>query len=185
MADLTSPRLASMPDGWSLQGATAQTLEVAFRLGKQLGLSQLHGVDHSIGLDFDAALKFAAQNGQQAEVAWFGATVQRMEAYFNQLYARETISGIIAAQNNDAQADDGVALYQLMSRIGKDSVYVGADVATDWYKRNLRIYANVLRVLEPNDRVLVLIGDGHRPRLRQFFLQHPGVEFVPTLPYLK
>jgi opacity protein-like surface antigen len=160
--------------------------QVALRLAKQLGHPKVYPIDHRLGLDFNRALGFAAQNGQQDEVARFGATVQRIETYFSALYAKGTMSEIIAAQNSDAQADDGVALYQLMSRIGKDTTYVGADVATDWYKRNIRIYANILRLIDsPQDRVLVLIGGGHRPLLRQFFLQSPGYEFVPTLPYLR
>jgi len=49
----------------------------------------------------------------------------------------------------------------------------------------MRIYANILRIIDsPNDRVLLLIGGGHRPLLRQMLTQTPGYEFVPTLPYL-
>ena len=159
--------------------------QVAFRLAKQMGHAGVWAIDHQMGLAFDKAMEFAARNGQQDEVARFGATIQKIEAYFNRLYATGTIAEILAVQNSDAQADDGVAMYQLMSRIGKDTSYVGADIAADWYRRNIRIYANILRLIEPGDRVLVLIGGGHRPLLRQFFLQSPGYEFVPTLPYLK
>jgi hypothetical protein len=159
--------------------------QIAFRLAKQMGHTGLYAIDHRMGLDFEGAMRFAAQNGQQDEVARFGATIRRIEAYFNKLYATGTIGEILAVQNNDAQADEGVAMYQLMSRIGRDTSYAGADIAADWYRRNIRIYANILRVVEPGDRVLVLIGGGHRPLLRQFFIQSPGYEFVPTLPYLK
>lgn len=159
--------------------------QIALRLAKRLGHHEVYAIDHKMGLDFDGAMRFAMQNGQQDEVAKFGQTIQRIETYFNKLYASSTIAGILAAHNNDAQADEGIAVYQLLGRIGKDSVYAGADIASDWYKRNMRIYANLLRITRPDDRVLVLIGSGHRPLLRQFLLQTPGVEFVPTSPYLK
>jgi hypothetical protein len=159
--------------------------QLGFRLAQRFGHDRLHAIDHDLPLDIGAALSWAAQNGQPDQVAAFGAFVKRLEAWSSQVYATETITGIVAAQNDDARADDGVALYQLMSRIGRDSVYVGADVAADWYERNLRMYANLLRIVEPNDRVLVLVGGGHRPLLRQMLRQTPGVEFVPTMKYLK
>ena len=159
--------------------------QVAFRLGKQLGLTRLYAIDHSQGLDFAGAMQFAMANGQQDQVAAFQRLTKRIESIFGEIYAKGTMAQIVAAQNDDMRADEGIALYQLLSRIGKDSLYPGADIASDWYKRNIRIYANILRIIEsPNERVLVLIGGGHRPLLRQFLMQSPGYEFVPTLPYL-
>ncbi len=35
----------------------------------------------------------------------------------------------------------------------------------NWYHRNVRIFANVLRVTEPGDRLLMLYGAGHVPIL--------------------
>ena len=119
--------------------------QLAFRLARRLGHAQVYAIDHQVGLDFSGAMAYAAQHGQQEEAAKFGATIQRIEGYFNTLYETGTIAEILAAQNSDSQADDGVAIYQLLSRIGRDSVYAGADVASDWYKRNIRIYANILR----------------------------------------
>ena len=162
-----------------------ETDQIAMRLARQLGHARLYAIDHPLSLDFDAAMKYAAANGQQDQLAWFGGTMQKIERYFSEVYARGTIAEILAAQNEDERAVEGIALYQLMSRIGKDTSYIGADIASDWYKRNLRIYTNILRIIDsPNDRVLVLIGGGHRPLLRQLFMQTPGYDFVPTLPYL-
>jgi hypothetical protein len=155
------------------------------RLAKRLGHKRLYAIDHQMDLDFDAAMKYAATHGQQDQIAWFTGIIQRIEKYFGELYARGTIGEILAGQNDDEHAVEGIGMYQLMSRIGKDTSYVGADIAATWYHRNVRIYANVLRIVDsPNDRVLVLIGGGHRPLLRQLFMQTPGFDFVPTLPYL-
>jgi hypothetical protein len=45
-----------------------------------------------------------------------------------------------------------------MATVGSAKNYVGADVVSDWYKRNLKIYANLSRIAEPNDRILLIIG---------------------------
>jgi hypothetical protein len=37
-------------------------------------------------------------------------------------------------------------------------VYGGADMVADWYKRNLRIFANLTRISEPGDRVFIIYG---------------------------
>lgn len=66
---------------------------------------------------------------------------------------------------------------------GRD--YAGADMTGNWYHRNVRIYANILRVCKPGDRLLVLYGSGHVAPLAHF-LETSG-EFVldDVLPYLE
>jgi hypothetical protein len=55
--------------------------------------------------------------------------------------------------------------------IGKGADYVGTDHLTEWYKRNLRIYTNITRIITSNDdRVLVLIGAAHLNLLGWFAL---------------
>ena len=159
--------------------------QIAFRLAKRLGHTRLYAVDNRIDLDFDTALKYAATHGQQDQIAWFTSVTQKLDRYFGDVYAHGTIAQILAVQNDDDHASEGIGMYQLLARMGGDTVYAGADLASDWYKRNMRIYANVLRVTTPSDRVLLVIGGGHRPLLRQMFQQTPGLEFVPTLPYLQ
>ncbi len=58
--------------------------------------------------------------------------------------------------------------------------YRGADLlAVSWYDRNLRIFRNIQRITESNDdRILVVIGNGHAAILRQLFEMSPEFEFV-------
>ncbi len=65
--------------------------------------------------------------------------------------------------------------------VGFPDHHIGADLVGEWYKRNLRIYANVWRaVQEGDDRVLLMIGQGHVWTLRQFFRENPDFEVVPV-----
>ncbi|MEM8586019.1 MAG: DUF5694 domain-containing protein [Bacteroidota bacterium] len=55
----------------------------------------------------------------------------------------------------------------------------GADaLALHWYSRNLRIFRNIQRISEPNDRVLVIFGAGHLGILRQQFESTPEFELI-------
>ena len=58
--------------------------------------------------------------------------------------------------------------------------YRGADlIAASWYDRNLRIFRNIQRITKgPEDRILVIIGNGHAAILRQLFQASPEYEFV-------
>ena len=54
------------------------------------------------------------------------------------------------------------SLYLEMAVVGKDDNYVGADLVADWYKRNLRIYRNLIGLnFKGEDRILILYGAGH------------------------
>lgn len=56
----------------------------------------------------------------------------------------------------------------------------GADaLAMDWYNRNLRIYRNIQKgASSPNDRILVLFGQGHVSILKQLFEADPAYKLV-------
>jgi hypothetical protein len=63
---------------------------------------------------------------------------------------------------------------------GRDTTFVGARLTSVWYDRNLKIFNNILRGIDPRkDRtVLVLFGSGHTAVLRQFFASHPRFQLV-------
>lgn len=65
--------------------------------------------------------------------------------------------------------------------VGFPDHHVGADVVAQWYKRNLRTYANIWRAVdEDDDRVVLLIGQNHVWPLRHFFRGNPDFEVVPV-----
>ena len=58
--------------------------------------------------------------------------------------------------------------------------YDGADkLSIWWYNRNVRIFSNILKLTSgPEDRILLVIGNGHAAILRQLFEASPQYEFV-------
>ncbi|MEJ2585713.1 MAG: DUF5694 domain-containing protein [Robiginitalea sp.] len=58
--------------------------------------------------------------------------------------------------------------------------YRGADlISIWWYNRNLRIFRKIQQLTEgPEDRILIVIGNGHAAILRQLFEMSPEYEFV-------
>ena len=63
--------------------------------------------------------------------------------------------------------------------LGNDEEYPATDSLTGWwYNRNLRIFSNVMRVMEPGDRLLLLIGAGHVPIIRHAADASPEIDLV-------
>ncbi|MFT3794325.1 DUF5694 domain-containing protein [Flavobacterium sp.] len=55
----------------------------------------------------------------------------------------------------------------------------GADILSIWwYNRNLRIFRKVQQITTPQDRILMIYGNGHAAVLRQLFECSPEYQFV-------
>jgi hypothetical protein len=54
-----------------------------------------------------------------------------------------------------------------------------------WYLRNAKIFAKLINVAKPGDRILVVYGAGHGYWLRHFAATTPGYTSVDVTPYLK
>jgi hypothetical protein len=71
-------------------------------------------------------------------------------------------------------------------KVGKDQEYVGTDLVADWYNTNLHIYTNILRLIQPTDKaILVIFGQGHIPILKHLFESNPDFEVVEIKDVLK
>ncbi|CAN5736884.1 hypothetical protein BH23GEM8_BH23GEM8_22270 [soil metagenome] len=68
--------------------------------------------------------------------------------------------------------------------MGAGDGYVGADLVSRWYERNIRIFANLKQITVPGDRILILVGSGHAPILRELISQDPTLVLVDPLEFL-
>lgn len=76
--------------------------------------------------------------------------------------------------NSDQRVAFEVGHYYRMAHFSEPWNWAGADLLADWFRRNIRIYANVARLAEcPTDRVLVIYGSGHTSWLRHNFASDP------------
>ena len=98
---------------------------------------------------------------------------------------KQPIPEILRAMNapDPSPAD---AFYILAAQVGSSEDPVGAQMAADWYERNLKIYGNIARLAQsPDDLILVLIGAGHAALLREFVELAPNLRLADTLEYLE
>ena len=157
--------------------------QIAFRLAKRLDHAQLHAIDvlgrRYEGVDVEAAAK---ELGQQAllEPEWW-KTYTKLYEHDDVLKSRLPLRDFLRYINSPERVQAGHGVYLTGTfHVGRGANYTGADSLTGWwYNRNLRIFENVLRLVEsPRERVFVLIGAGHLPVLLHAAESSPEVEVV-------
>lgn len=157
--------------------------QLGYRLAGMLGHERVYPVDYRLDMDFGGVMQFAGQNGQGELAQRMGSTVQAIVAEMNARIATSSI-GAVLAEANATRADSMHGWYLVMATVGRDTTYKGAEEVANWYTRNLYIFANIARVAQPGERVLVIMGSGHGTLLRQFVDESPDLDLVSAEPYL-
>jgi len=77
--------------------------------------------------------------------------------------------------NADAKIARDVGFYFRDAEFGESYDWAGADLVADWFRRNMRIYTNIVRLAESSgERILVIYGSGHLGWLQFAFASNPN-----------
>jgi Family of unknown function (DUF5694) len=113
-------------------------------------------------------------------------------APFNAFIARQdvleetaTYLDLLRYLNSDEAVDANASFYAVLAGEGQLSANAGAANTAQWYTRNTYIYVNIMTVVQPGDRVAIIMGQGHKYLLRQFVKLNPNVTYVDALDYLR
>jgi hypothetical protein len=168
--------------------------QVGFRLAKRSGLDRLTPVDYPMWMN---GLTPAERHTPRprAEVPATPAAaesplladIHREVARGDSILARSTVSAYLAYMNTPEQAAKHHR-WDVLSNLEPgqgDALYENTDLATNWYKRNLRIFTNLLEVSKPDDRLVLIIGAGHLQILGDLAAAHPRFCRVDPREYLK
>ena len=187
-----------------------ETYQIGFRLGKKLKGIDIIAVDHPgnwLGpyADFIAdtlKLEFYKKNTEESikvheaqENMFKESTIRenlihtnsweqilRNHDYYNNVAIKvKDSTGIMFSYQQMEQEIEG--LPYLMRSF--DFNNIGVELVTEWYKRNLFIYRNILEVCERDDRVLLIIGQGHARYLHQLLGDNSAFELVSPIEYLE
>ena len=98
---------------------------------------------------------------------------------------RLTVSKILAELNDPAAISRNQSHYTLALGLGQGNDWAGAELNAAWYLRNAKIYAKLMKIARPGDRILVLYGAGHNYLLRDFVRTTPGFMLVEPQIFLR
>lgn len=112
------------------------------------------------------------------------ATVSRSINAFERQQKTASVSELLIEVNR-ADFAGGHDTYYRMLPIGRLGDQAGAELNARWYERNAKIFAKLMHVAKPGERVLVVFGAGHGYWLRHFAQEVPGFRAVDPIPFLK
>lgn len=151
--------------------------QIGFRLAKEMSHKNIYPVDVDGDFPIGRITNYAKANGRgdklEAAMSGWGALVKEQGDFLK----THTVLEMLEYLNSDSRAIRDMGLYYEIVRYGDASDYAGADLLASWYQRNIRIYQNIVRLIEsPNERVLVIYGSGHLGWLRQNITNDPTVK---------
>ena len=158
---------------------------LAFQIARWSGAS-LHATDHKMEYAYGTIARLADSTKNQVVNNYYAQLMPTLTkaaqlesmASTKQLYRFTNTPEYLSFLKN-SNAD-------LFLHVNTDGNFEGADVAADFYKRNLRIFANINRLeISPEDRVLVLNGATHVAFFHEFMKSSPKYNVVDAQEYLK
>jgi hypothetical protein len=161
--------------------------QIGFRLAHELGHETIYAVDVPSSLDFERLQRVAMANPQTA--ARLGGMQQVGEEAISTMarWLAEGTIGLMLARMNapDMIVKAHMPYIEFFAPVADGDDYAGADMVASWYKRNLRIFANLTRIVDSEkDRVFVIFGQGHIPILRDLVIDYPEFCVEDPIPYL-
>lgn len=165
--------------------------QIGFRLAKSLGLKTVYCVDwnkNPIGdiSNYDYS-EFADKNPElKTFLQKHREALQKRVTEDNVKLLKLSIVEQLKFLNQKQNVDKAHASYFDYARIGLGDEYIGANYVSHWYGRNLKIFANIIRITDsPADRALVIFGAGHAHLLNQFAAESGYFDVESPLKYLK
>jgi hypothetical protein len=176
-ADYDSPKIEQYQDflAGKYELGRDERDQIGFRLGKELNLPKIYGIDADGDFPFPTVQDYAKANGREKELESLMAKVGKTVQDENEFLKSHSVLQMLLRMNSSEAVRRGLAAYAMFAHFGEEYNYAGARLLTDWYQRNMRIHTHLLNVIEPGDRVLVIFGAGHLGLLRQ------AVQADPTL----
>ncbi|HEV7859062.1 MAG TPA: DUF5694 domain-containing protein [Pyrinomonadaceae bacterium] len=166
-----------------------ETNQIGFRLAKESGHKKVYCVDWSDFWD-DPSINYEKYASKDAEMDSFLKGVYRnlkkeVDAEHEKLFTMPVINQLVFLNQPDRIEKDHKIYFDLM-RIGRGKEYIGANYVSWWYRRNLTILDNIIRLTDsPNDRILVIYGSGHLKLLTQFAKESGFYNVESPLKYLE
>ena len=165
-----------------------EVYQLGFRLAAQAGDSAIYPVNtfgpalidetSPTGKRIGAFLQTQMGSVSTPEFAQFIARSDTLERH-------GTYLDLLRYLNSDAAIRANASVYSVLDGLGREDDSAGSAYVAQWYTRNCYIFSNILSVIRPGDRVLVIFGQGHEYLLRDFVRLNPTLSYVDPLGYLR
>lgn len=148
------------------------------------------------GFHYEQLANYANTYGQQDKLAYKGkgmtAPVTSVINNDSLLTNSNLLEYIRWLNSKEVQKSSHAHYINVYPQIGNTNVFhydstyfLGTNLTTDWYRRNILIYAKMIAQLDYNEKaILLIIGNDHIAIIRQMFQENPYFEVVDTEKWL-
>lgn len=165
---------------FTLRGS--ETHQLGYRLAKDLNLPTLYAVDYKEAqFPFDSLVKSATEAKQFDLLGYIKRSIDSVQNDFNESLKKNTIREMLLNQNTEAAAEMQVGAYFDFLVAGKEGNHIGSYLTSEWWRRNMIIYENILKRLDGKEKkILVIFGSGHAALLNEMMKYNKKFERVPV-----
>jgi len=145
-----------------------ETYQLAFRLGKKSSNKEIYPIDSLIEMRFDLLQKMVKSNPKDNQI--FEEKLSTLTKKSNDCMAKKDLKEVFKSLNTDEALNENKGFYlSFINGLGINDNYFGSNLVSNWYKRNLIMYANIQSQLTQNTKnIVILVGTGHAAMMKDF-----------------
>lgn len=176
---------------WLLSRAD-ERVQIGYRLAALAGVDRVYAVDERdrdgipTYFPYGAVAAWAQANDRAGDLQAMGGVARQYLAELERRQRIETLGRLLAEVNapDEPMSTANASLYYGFLRFGSGDNLPGAELNGRWYTRNALIFAKLMQVAQPGDRIVLMFGAGHAYWLRHFASTTPGYVLVEPTDYL-
>ncbi len=157
---------------------------LGFEIGRLTGTKRIYGIDHRIGYNYN---QHALAEKLNAEKYFdFMKEMERLESTVDLDVKNVGLKKALSLMNTQEAYDWLININaDVLAYVNTENGFEGVDEAAKFYKRNLRMYANMNKIkMDKNDRVLIISGGTHAAFLQGFLSRSYVYELEDISTYL-
>ncbi|MCA0971896.1 DUF5694 domain-containing protein [Halobacillus litoralis] len=151
--------------------------QFGFQIAKKAELPELHAVDEIVDMS-TPSLEEVFEWAKQHQPHLFKDIVHTHQELQAESGQHGTFLGKLQAMNEDHYLERMRQLYMKIAKVGDRQHSVGVHWLKQWHHRDLAITANVLRLADPGERILVFTGGDHLHLLKQLISDSQEVNLM-------
>ncbi|ARI78352.1 DUF5694 domain-containing protein [Halobacillus mangrovi] len=157
--------------------------QFAFRLASHFDHPKVYPVDEIVDMSSPSLEQvFEWTKEHQRDLFQEIMRVQRnLQTFVNDTDVYSTLQYL----NDPQYSRELQRVYMKLSRVGDRQHQIGVSWLTQWHKRDLAMAANIARLANSEDRVLVLVGGDHLHLLERFLKDSGDFELQSVLPFVQ
>lgn len=161
--------------------------QVGFRLAKEMNHDSIYSIDHKLDLPYSILMEFCEKEDKMSDFENLAQEIGEFGSNESKKLSKTNLSSYLYKLNSIEKDRFINELYinEMLEFVTEEND-AGAEVSAHWYKRNLLILKNIANEINnPNERLLVIIGSGHRAILRGLVKERTDMKYVEIQGYLK